>query len=311
MSGRLTAPAETMLALGLARGRETWTRTSGGADPSQVFAIGSVTKTFVAAATLRLRDRGLLNLDAPLAEHLPEWARGAAANGATVRHALSHRSGIPEHVDRAFVGQLTGDPSRSWTPREVLALVRRPSSPAPAPYGYSNSNYLLLGLVVEQVAGLPLGEVLEREFIGPLNLEGISFPTDDGHSRPSRAVSSAAGAAGGIVATADALARWGRLLYGGHVLTDASLAEMVDVRDGGYGLGAMRLRIGRRVGIGHVGEIVGFSSLLAAFPDEDLALAVLADAEGVDVLAIAEAALERDEIAEFRSATDFATLRRP
>jgi hypothetical protein len=112
--------------------------------------MGSITKTYVAVALLRAQARGLVDLDRPVTAYLEDVP---GAPGVTVRQLLQMRSGIPDHVDGdAWVEAVTAAPARSWRLREVLSLVpddiRRPGS-----FEYSNTNYLLAGLVLERATG--------------------------------------------------------------------------------------------------------------------------------------------------------------
>ena len=150
-------------------------------DAGAQFFVGSVGKTFVATAVLRLAERGVLNLDAPLGTYL-EWPRGDAL---TLRMLLAHRSGIPDYINEVLFNYTGGDLieaySRDWTAAEYAELVRNlPPHFAPdAAYGYSNSNFLLAGLVLGAATGKPLHAVLDDEVITPLGLAGTFLYSAD------------------------------------------------------------------------------------------------------------------------------------
>ena len=138
--------------------------------PATSFVVGSITKTFVASLILELRDDGLLALDDPLSLWLPDYPNSA---GITLRQLLSHTSGVfdyfahPDYPEAVF-----SDPSRSWAPEEILATF--PHAPYFAPgtgYRYSNTNFVLLGLVAEAAGGAPIGQQLRTRFWQPLGLE--------------------------------------------------------------------------------------------------------------------------------------------
>jgi len=130
-----------------------WSGASGMADPQAaraatpdtVYAIGSITKMFVAALILRLAEEGLLSIDDPAADHLDSLA-GPLTNGATVRQLLSQRSGIDEYLDAT-------DEFRPWTATEILGVVGEPHFAAGTQYEYSSTNYFLLGLIAEGISG--------------------------------------------------------------------------------------------------------------------------------------------------------------
>ena len=291
----------------------TWNGSLGDADAGRPmtsdtsFAIGSVTKTFMAALVLRLDEAGRVDLDAPLAGYLPRDI-GIDLNRATVREALGHRSGIGEHTSTAaFFEDVLAEPARTWEPREALAYAVAPQFDAGADWGYSNSNYVVLALLVEEVTGLRVAAAMEDELLGPAGLDKIVFQPDaapagplavgqsdfDGDGRvepiagggllPTRALATAAGGAGGMASDAPSLARWGELLYGGDILSDESMAAMTDFRPSGsvgYGLGTIRLVYTEgHVGVGHNGSIPGFSSALVHLPDAGVTVAVLINAD--------------------------------
>ena len=146
------------------------------------FHYASITKLFAAVTALRLVDRGMLTLDAPLLERLPSDPRVAAlphASAVTIRSLLDHSSGFyatnndPEYI-RAWIGPDAGK-AWSWGPAEFLALAAR-GEPLGLPgegHFYSDTNYLLLGMVIEAATGLPYGQVLEQEVLVPLGLDSI------------------------------------------------------------------------------------------------------------------------------------------
>ena len=290
-----------------------WQGVAGEADagrpvtPDTMFAMASVTKPVLAALTLRLAEQGKLDLDAPIAEYLPDGL-DVDTNGATVRHALGHRSGIGEHtVDPDFFEAVTGEPERTWTPEEVVAYAGPPSFEAGSGWEYSNTNYVLVALALAEVTGEPVGTLLRRELLDPAGIDRLVYQPDAppseplaiGHSDmdagdrgqtisggdllPTRAFATAAGGAGGMAADAPSLARLGAGVYGGDLLSADSLEQMLAFEDadgGAYGLGTAKipLRDGT-VAVGHDGLIPGFASALLHVPGEDLTAAVLVNTD--------------------------------
>ncbi len=272
-------------------------------DPDAQMAIGSVTKTTVAAQVMQLVEAGDLALDDPVADHLPPTV-DFDTNGATVRQLLSMRSGIPEYTDKALVEDLTADRLRRWTAAELLDLVPTDRAPAGEAYGYSNTNYLLLGLMVENVRQVPLAQVLRSGVLSGDGFDRMVFQPDEspteplampsGESRdaleegggylPSLAGATAAGGAGAIASDSVSLARWWARLCAGDVVSEASLAEMTNPLVAGeeYGLGLTASDLDGRQGVSHGGLHVGFSSWAQCFVDEGFVVVVLANDEDVD-----------------------------
>jgi D-alanyl-D-alanine carboxypeptidase len=147
----------------------TWSGAAGTADGvrdvrvDDQFAIASVTKSVIAAQVMQMVEAGELALDDPAADHLPPDL-DFDTNGATIRHLLGHRSGLPGYDPALFDPALQESPStdrqRAWTPVEMLELVTADRAPVGDAFHYANTNYLLLGLVIEQVRGQPVADVL-------------------------------------------------------------------------------------------------------------------------------------------------------
>ena len=146
------------------------------------FRIGSISKTLTATVVLQLVQEGAFDLDDPLATFFPE----VDTNGATVRHALNMTAGIPTYTTYPFLNALADRPDRVWSPRELLATID--GLPAEFPPGtdfdYSNSNYVLLGLLAEQHGGASLGELVHARIFTPLRMTGCSIPAADDATMP-------------------------------------------------------------------------------------------------------------------------------
>ena len=241
-----------------------------GATP---FAIASVTKTFTAAIVLQLVEAGRIDLDAPVNDYLPEVT---LARGVTVRQLLSHTSGIADLL-APMRDRLNAEPSRVWQPVEVLAVLGPRTFAPGTSWAYSNTNYLIAGMLVERVTGNPFADELERRIIGPLRLAGTGIPARGelpyllGVSWTSAFWTSAM-----LDSDAADLVRWGDALYRGAILRADSLAQMLSFNADGYGLGAEQYRFGGLVGYGHSGLLRGYTTLLVHLPDADLTVALLA-----------------------------------
>lgn len=275
--------------------------------PDDQFAIASVTKSLVAAQVMQMVDDGDLGLDDPAADHLPPDL-DFDTNGATLRELLEHRSGLPGYDPQLFdpgrQESPPGDRQRVWTPAEMLGMVLADRKPPGKTFEYTNTNYLLLGLVIEQVRTQPLAEVMRS---GVLDIDGIDrliyqpdeVPTEPmampfgestdvleegGGFLPSLAAATSDGAAAAMASDSPSLARWWRAFCAGEIVSQASLTEMTTMHDG-YGLGLYRPDPPGMVG--HSGEHIGYMALAGCLPKDGVVVVVLSNDVGVDLSAIA------------------------
>jgi D-alanyl-D-alanine carboxypeptidase len=248
------------------------------------YRIASLTKTFVAVVILQLEAEGRLRIDDPV----DRWLPGLVPNGAaiTLRELLNHTSGLFDYTeDPAFGDALLAAPTRTWTPRELLpyAFAHPPFFAPGTNWHYSNTNFILLGLVAEAVANKPLGELLQERIFTPLGLASTSFPIGieiDGtfahgylslNGSPLIDVTPAysptsAWAAGGIVSNAGDVTAFYRALLNGKLLPAAQLKEMKTIAPvaGTYGLGidSTITRCGRA--FGHRGDFTAWRNQVLA-----------------------------------------------
>jgi D-alanyl-D-alanine carboxypeptidase len=255
-------------------GRE-YTATAGSRRPGgdQRFRIGSVTKTFTAAIVLQLVAEGRLRLSDTLERHLPGVL--PAGTTITIRQLLNHRSGLANVTDyRSWLEQA----SRSASTRPIDTLRFAASQPmafrAGSEWGYSNTNYIALGLVIEKVTRESYREQLEQRLLEPLGLESTELPRtrrvrglNDPGENPNLAW-----AAGGLVSDTDDLARFFSALLSGQVLSEESLSSMkqtvvIDPATlaGGLGIFATVLECGRFWG--HDGGILDYATSVRASED--------------------------------------------
>jgi D-alanyl-D-alanine carboxypeptidase len=246
------------------------------------FRIGSVTKTFVATVVVQLADEGRLGLDDPVARHLPGVVPGGEA--ITVRQVLNHTSGLYDYAherDRS-TNRWRGEARfRSYRPQELLevAFAHPPHFPPGRGWHYSNTNYVLAGLLVEQLTGGPYGDAVTERIIRPLQLNQTTVPgTDPGIPDPhAHGYTDVGGtlvdvtemnpsldwAAGEMISTASDLNRFFSALLGGELTSAAALTAMRDTVETDqvfrYGLGLQQydLPCGTTV-FGHGGELLGF-----------------------------------------------------
>jgi D-alanyl-D-alanine carboxypeptidase len=282
--------------------------------PHDLFQIGSITKTFVATVVLQLAEEDRLSLDSPLGSYLPGFP---GAERITIGQLLSHTSGIPDvaqahGIDKALIR----DRGRRWTTEQVLALVAhrdRLFRPGTA-YRYSNTNYVLLGEVIEAVTGTSWAAQVHRRIIDPLRLThtfigGVDATpplvagyydldndgdTENVTAQPWPALDTFEGAAGAIVSNAADLARFAHALFGGQLLQRETLQAMTtpgpyQSRHRGYGLGVEIVEPDfQTLTWGHGGAEPGFRSQLLYLPDSGVVIVVLANEWYANPLDLAE-----------------------
>ena len=262
------------------------------ADPSTIYRLGSLGKQFTAVLLLKLADRGRLSLGDSISRYLtglrPEW------KAITIEQLLNHTSGLPRDFR---------DPDRHTQNRSDAALVAMAARDAMVAqpgttFLYSNTGYMLLGVLVEKLHGKPYGVALRDEIARPLGLTTLRFCGDTGEGREATAYrrspngtrspikpvhASQALGSGGVCATASDVAQWNRALHGGQVLSAASYAAMTTPRGAaaphhyGFGLYVRPAPWGSPVMV-HGGQTSGYTAENAWYPDESLSVTVLYNA---------------------------------
>lgn len=266
----------------------TWIGTSGVAelgtdrpvDPDGWFRVGSITKTFTAVVVLQLVGEGVLKLDDPVTEWLPDLPASIS-----LRQLLNHTSGLYNYTDDLPEPEgIVRDRYVHRDPRDSLRVgLEKPRLFEPgASWSYSNTNYVALGLLIEALTGNAYGDEVARRILRPLGLERTMVPGDDvelpePHAHPYLPVDgkpvdlvrfnpSQAWAAGDVVSTAADLDRFYAAVLGGELLADAEQKAMQTVvttdESYGYGLGIERRRLpDGQVLWGHTGGIFGYLTL--------------------------------------------------
>jgi D-alanyl-D-alanine carboxypeptidase len=326
-------------------GQRTWQGVGGLGDlharhparPADRFRIGSVTKSFVATVVLQLAGEGRLGLD----DSLQRWLPGAVPGGEhiTIRQLLNHTSGLYNYTDD-LLPRLTAMPARqalrqmaarNFQPRQLVAIAtsHRPLFLPGERFAYSNTNYILLGLVVERITGDQLAAQLRQRILAPLKLADTELPGTrrlggrhvHGYAPPNQSWLPSDGpaslvdvtqtnpswawAAGAMVSSATDLARFYQALLSGRLLDPGLLEAMrttVDASEqfgagAGYGLGLLRLPIGCDGEVwGHGGEIPGYATVVFSSGDATRQLVLMSNlvpAPGGGVQAAVEHALTR------------------
>src|SRR5690606_2596175 len=276
---------------------------------------GSVGKSYVAAVVMQLVEEGRLDVDAPISRWIgnePWFAQLPNASEVTLRMLLNHTSGIVRYeFDPEFTEDLTADPYRKWQPHEQIAYLFGDEPPFAAGEGweYSDTNYILVGLIIERVTGRKYVDELRDRLIVPLRLTA-TFPVEgpvvphlaQGYAGPGNpfggadAMLGADGrmtmdpsfewAGGGVASTTADLARWAAALWGdgGRVVSDSSLNAMTNGEparlgpNARYGFGTIIRSTSAGESFGHSGFFPGYVTDVMWFPDIRVAVAVQANA---------------------------------
>ena len=266
-------------------------------DAGMVFEIGSMTKQFTAVAVMMLVESGDVGLDDEVSKHLPDYDTGGKA--ITIRHLLTHTSGVPDLTDMEEWAKRRRE---RLTPDEEIAFFSgKPLDFEPGEeHRYSNSNYILLGRVVEVASGMPWSQFIGERIVGPLGMEhtgvddGIeivpglvgSYKKSEGKLvHPDLIDMSQPWAAGALYSNVDDLAKWDAALYTDALLSGASVeqcftpAVLNNGQASDYGFGwAIEEFKGRKL-IWHNGRVNGYLSHALRLPDERLYVAVLSNLE--------------------------------
>ena len=260
--------------------------------PDVKFHLGSLTKQFTAALVLLLQEDGKLKIDDPVSKYLPDapktWEK------ITLAELLGHTSGIPNFTDTKEFGVWRMSPH---TVDEELAFFKdKPLDFEPgSKFAYSNSNFEVLGAVIEKVSGKKYVDMLQERILTPLGMKDSGLDTDE-LILPRRAQGYMQGkdglvlarsesmtvpwAAGSMYSTTGDLLKWEHGLFGGKVLNADSLKAMTTPGKGNYGLGVfISDKDGVKV-VDHGGGIEGFNTHLAYVPEKRIAIVVLGNVNG-------------------------------
>ncbi|GGN21174.1 serine hydrolase domain-containing protein [Streptomyces fuscichromogenes] len=268
-------------------------------SPDLYMRIGSETKTFTVTAVLQLADQGRVSLDDPIGKYLDGVPNG---DRITLRDLAGMRSGLFNYSeDPGFFKALTSDPQRPFTPQQLLAYsFRHPVMFRPGErFYYSNTNLIVLGLLVEKESGQRLGDYLEQHVLGPAGMHHTLFPTGNEFPTPhaqgytdqtaTGKVEETAGwnpswgwAAGAMISNLDDLRTWARTvatgvfpdgttMVGPAVQKQRLTTPSTGIQGAGYGLGIFDVQ----GWIGHNGSLPGYQSLTVFLPSTGTTVVVL------------------------------------
>ena len=270
---------------------------------------GSVGKTFAAATALQLIKEGKLNLDDKIEKYLggEQWfPRLPNAKDITVRQLMNHTSGLVRYeFKEQFTKDLTTNPDKVWKPAELVSYLLDEKAPFEAGKGwdYSDTNYIVLGMIIEKVTGRKFYDEANRRLLKPLKLTD-TIPQDgprlkgvvQGYAGPNNPFGGTDAmlvngkftvnpqfewTGGGYVSTAHDLARWAKMFYEGKAFSPDLLPQVVDGvaapmlgRESKYGLGAIIRKTSIGTSYGHSGFFPGYMTDMMYFPEQKIAVAV-------------------------------------
>lgn len=276
--------------------------------PTDLMAAGSVGKTFAAAVALQLVKEGKINLDDRVEKYLGRetwFARLPNAKDITVRQLMNHTSGLVRYeFKEQFTKDLTANPDKVWRPEELIAylLDEKPPFEAGKGWDYSDTNYIVLGMIIEKVTGKKFYDEASRRVVKPLKFSR-TFPQDKrelkgliqgyaGENNPFGGKDAVLEngrfiinpqfewTGGGYISNAEDLARWAKAMYEGKAFDSSLLPQMLDGvparlgRDAKYGLGVIIRPTPAGLTYGHSGFFPGYMTDMMYFPESKISVAV-------------------------------------
>ena len=258
--------------------------------PKTLFGAGSITKNFIAATILQLSEERKISLNDPISKYFPD--HNNIDGNATIKELLNHTGGIFDYTENeVFFDFVFGDPSKIWTTEELFTYVLEPNFEHGTNWRYSNTDYIILGCIIQKITGHKISDLLNKRFFRPLQLKStVLYPDQELKGELSNvyldgmdftdfvgtSLFSCAWTAGGIVSTPTDLVKWSKALYGGRVLKPSSIGKMLEPSEfnPNYALGTMLLDVDGQMTYGHFGDIL-YNSYVNYFPKDKLSIAVM------------------------------------
>jgi D-alanyl-D-alanine carboxypeptidase len=296
----------------------TWSGTGGKADldnnvdltPYHIMRIGSASKLFCAATILRLQDESKLNIYDKASQYIPAEIAGKIPNGneATIKQLLNHTAGIPDYLNINTILGILNLSVVQQSAEENLEIIygKKPDFAPGTDMYYSNSNYLMLSLIIKYASGKNANDVVYEKLVRPLGLENTHMSSDipaslsrgyfdvhddgkviDRTEIDNNAVGGQDMLDGGLMANSYDLAVFLKSLMEGDILSTGSLDQMETFEDikqdlgpdlshlKQYGLGLMKLETDHGIAIGHYGTVHCFNSLVYYFPEQQTTVAII------------------------------------
>jgi len=263
------------------------------ATPVTKYKIGSITNIFTSAIIFQLIEEKKLTLDTKLSQFQPQIKN---SDKISIAALLNHKSGIPDYTKDNDFADLSG---QAQTKKKMIDRIAAysPLFEPDTKADFSNTNYLLLGYIIEEVTGQPYkGNVLLRIIkkaglkntyyftkVNPQKKEAYSYIFEEGQwVKADEWHESVAGAAGGLQSTPSDLTQFIKALFGGSIISKPSLDEMTNM-DMGYGKGIFQFPFGERRFFGHNGAMEGFTSVVGYYPTEDLSISLTSNGIDYDI----------------------------
>jgi len=261
-------------------------------SPATKFRLGSITKQFTAASILLLQERGKLNVEDPVKKYMADAP--SAWDKVTIYHVLTHTSGIPSFT--GFPEYPKWEPFAATPAEEVARFRDKPLDFAPGErFSYSNSGYVLLGYLIEKITGGSYEKFVRENIFTPLGMQDSGYdsnsaliarraagysPGKDGLENTGYINMTIPFSAGALYSTTGDLLKWEQGLFGGKLLSEASLKTMTTPFKSDYACGLFVATKAGRKEIEHGGGIEGFNTQLTYYPDDKLTVVVLANVNG-------------------------------
>lgn len=269
-------------------------------DAFTQYRIGSISKTFTAVLVMQAVEEGLLRLSDPLSRYYPNIVN---ADKITIEHLLNHRSGVHNITEDPAIITYYNKQTSKETLVDYISKAGSDFEPG-TKYAYSNSNYLLLTFILEEVTKKDYPFLLKSKITEPLELTktgyGTEIKADQNQSKSYQHLNgwlnagethpSVTRGAGCLISTPTDLAKFGDALFGGKLLQASSLEKMKAMQDN-YGYGLFTIPFYGRTGIGHNGKVDGFNSLFGHFAEGQISIAILSNGINTDFNSITVALL--------------------
>ena len=322
ITGELKVPG---LQVSITKGDKVWSGVAGSVDrkgkesleKDHILRIGSLTKIYTATVILKLEEEGLLNFDDKLSKWYPDFV---GADKITVDYLLKHRTGIYNYSGNIwFYLKSVFSSEREFKAEEVMEIAakRELKFEPGTEYSYSNTNYLLLGLIAEQVSGESMARLYDKYIFTPLCLNNTHFvPYEtvpekmiagyDGDVIPlitnkikpeNKTWPTGAFTAGAVSSNANDLVIFMENIFNNNLLSNESLRKMTDFQSGpgfeksnmsGYGYGIFKMKLNKDILWGHNGSIIGYGAAVFYCPEKDYIIAVTGNYSMLDAIAIVE-----------------------
>ncbi len=251
-------------------------------DPSILYKIGSITKMFTSVMLLQLEEEGKINLNDKLSDYYPNIKNSEKVS---LEQMLQHRSGLKDYTRLANFDEIV---VQDWSKNQILYLLEsfEPEFEADEKFEYSNTNYLLLGYILEDLEQTSYSKILQKRIAKPLSLDH-TYMIGENHQWPEAKSYSEdteisqwelcwSSAAGGIISNAEDLHFFLRALFNDQLIKPSSKVKMLETKDN-YGLGIMLLPFYNHQSFGHSGGIEGFLTSVAYFPDKNIYMTILSN----------------------------------